>query len=213
MDKIEKLLDAIEHPEHFSDRELDELLNDPEVKDAYDVLTKTRSSLNARPEPNVDAEWASFKHAHSVRRFSISKFVSRNIAASIAIGIISLAAVATAVGVSVYHLNNTNTETATTNVATTGTVTNNEAKSSKATNDISSPKPGTVVFDNENFETIISQIAAYHNMSVNFKSDASKSLRLYFSWNQSLPIDEVIDNLNNFEHIHLAIKNNQIIID
>ena len=73
--------------------------------------------------------------------------------------------------------------------------------------------PETIVFDNEPLETIISGIALHYGYEVLFRDVDSKSLRLYFRWNQELPVEEIVEKLNNFEQIHIAIEDKNIIID
>ncbi|MCM1076098.1 MAG: DUF4974 domain-containing protein [Bacteroides sp.] len=212
MDKIDQLLNAIEHPEKYSKSELEALLRDPEVREVYNLLDKTKSSMQPYTAPDVDAEWEAFESAHREHKFRLLEFFSRNTAASIAIGIASFAAVAAVVGVGVSHTFSDNAdmdvpeavESAVVNVAT---VDSTQAEPMPA------PVPVMVIFDNEPFESIISQIAAYHGLTVEYASDAPKSLRLYFKWDQNLPVEQVIENLNNFERIHLTLSEGKIKID
>lgn len=48
MDKIDHLLDAIEHPENYSDSEIETLLQDPETREVYRILDKTKTSQIGR---------------------------------------------------------------------------------------------------------------------------------------------------------------------
>ncbi len=216
MDKIDKLLDAIEHPDRYSDSEIREMLQDPEVKEVFDMLDKTKSSLQPIATPDVDAEWKAFESAHrhlnAKSRFRIFNFVSRNIAASIAIGMVSLVAVAAVVGVSVNYALKHNEDAVSEGapasnemVAVTDTV--SEIK------EIKTLTQDTIVFNNDSLETIINQIAEYYDCKATFSSETSKSLRLYFRWNQAQPLNEVIESLNNFERINITAKDKTITID
>lgn len=216
MDKIDKLLDAIEHPDRYSDSEIREMLQDPEVEEVFDMLDKTKSSLQPIATPDIDAEWKAFESAHrhlnAKSRFRIFNFISRNIAASIAIGMVSLVAVAAVVGVSVNYMLKHNEDAVSEGapasnemVAVTDTV--SEIK------EIQTLTQDTIVFDNDSLETIINRIAEYYDCKATFSSETSKSLRLYFRWNQAQPLDEVIESLNNFERIHITAKDKTITID
>ncbi len=57
MDKIDRLFDAVEHPERYSSVEIKEMLKDPEVKEVFDLLDKTKSSLQAVEIPDIEDEW------------------------------------------------------------------------------------------------------------------------------------------------------------
>ena len=217
MDKIDKLLDAIEHPGRYSDAELDDMLTNPEVKEVYDMLDKTKSSLTPIATPDVDAEWEAFQKTHPTvqqrKPFHILSLFTRNVAASIAIGIASLAAVAAVVGVSVnYALDHKEAANTTETVAV--------VKEKAIVNDTIVPTeetlaaiPQTIVFDNETLEAIVTRIADYYGYKVEFSTDAPKTLRLYYRWNQAQTIEEVVESLNNFEQINLTVKDKTIKID
>lgn len=70
-----------------------------------------------------------------------------------------------------------------------------------------------IVFDDEPLETILKKISEYYDCKVTFSNEASKSLRLYFRWNPENTLEEVVEQLNNFEQIHIIIKDKTIKID
>lgn len=216
MDKIDRLLDAIENPDCYSEKEIKALLSDPEVREVYNLLDKTKATLTPIPAPDVDTEWNTFKNSHPAkqhRTYRIFNLFSRNAAASIAIGIASLAAVAAVVGVSVNYALNKNTDNQTVEIVS-------YTKEDVASNDTilvieqaPAVAPETIVFDNELLETIINRIAEYYDYKAEFSTDAPKALRLYFRWNQAQTIHEVVESLNNFEQIHISVKDKTIKID
>ncbi len=217
MDKIDNLLDAIENPDRYSDREMEAMLADQAVAEVYDLLNKTKASLATIPTPDVDAEWKAFEHANPTEQqhkpFRILNLATRNIAASIAISIVSIAAVAAVVGVSINYVLTQNKETPSTEVTTVvqeNVDTNNVIIAPEGT---PATAPETIVFDNEPLETIIKHIAEYYGYKVEFSTDAPKSLRLYFHWNQAQTLDDVVESLNNFEQIHIIVKDKTIKID
>lgn len=216
MDKIDRLLDAIENPDHYSESQLEDLLRDPEVKEIFDLLDKTTSSLRPIQTPDVDAEWQSFERAHKKHRFAWTGFFSRNIAASIAVGAVSLAAVAALVGVGVRHLNANSQQKEQTEVIDDMNVenlTDDALESEQPAPKVICPAPEVVIFDNETFESMINDIAGFYGYQVDFVDSAAKSLRLYFRWNQAASVENVIESLNNFEQINLSIKGQTIVID
>lgn len=218
MDKINRLFDAMEHPEHYSSAEIDTMLGDSEVKEVFDLLDKTMSSLQMISTPDVEKEWDKFKNNHRrsavvLNRQWLTKLFSRNAAASIAIGIASFTAVAAIVGAGMKHFNYR--ETPTTEISAT-----TESEIFVAGQDTIKKADGNreeiveiIVFENEPLESIMDRIATFYGYDVVFEADASKSLRLYFRWNQSLPIKDIAESLNNFEQIHLTLKDKTIKID
>lgn len=217
MDKIDRLLDAIEHPDLYSGNDIEALLADPEVIEVYSLLDKTRSTLTPIPTPDIDAEWDTFKKSHPARRqrsaFHTLNLFTRNIAASIAIGIASLAAVAAVVGVSVNYVLNRKAETPSAEMVAVARENVVPADTIVVAEDTPATAPETILFDNEPLETIANRIAGYYGYDAEFSTEAPKTLRLYFRWNQAHTINEVIESLNNFEHIHISVKDNTLIID
>ena len=109
MDKIDHLLDAIESPDRYTPTEIEAMLKDPEVKEVFDLLDKTKSSLQTLPTPDIESEWKRFEENHQMserkNRFWLTGIMSRNIAATITIAIVSFTAVATIVGIGINQLN------------------------------------------------------------------------------------------------------------
>lgn len=218
MDKIDRLLDAIEHPDLYSEKDIEAMLADTEVREAYALLEKTKSALTPIPTPDIDAEWKAFKKSHPTttqqhKSFRILNLFTRNIAASIAIGIASIAAVAAVVGISVDYALNQKPEATSTEATSAVREIIVAADTIVAAEETPASLSETIVFDNEPLEDIANRVAEYYGYSVAFSTDAPKSLRLYFRWNQAQTLDEVIESLNNFEQIHISVKGKTIKID
>ena len=218
MDKFDRLLDAMEHPDRYTPTEIEAMLQDPEVKETIALLDKTKSSLQTIITPDIEDEWRKFESNHhqseKLKRPWYIRFFTKNAAASIAIGIASLSAVAAIVGAGIHRNNNnrskTTPEVEMTTKANIVVVQSDTTVSFKPKEDAA---PTIVVFDNETLEGIVTRISDYYEYQVIFNKDASKSLRLYFRWNQANTIEEVIERLNNFEQIHITINDRTIKID
>lgn len=222
MDKIDRLLDAIEHPDRYSEKEMEAMLADPEVREVYALLDKTKASLTPIAAPDVDAEWEAFQSSRRVpdgggakRRPAILSLFSRNIAASVAIVIASLAAVAAVVGVGVNMALDRKTESPAAEIAAVAKEDAVAADTMATAGEAPAAVPETVIFDNEPLEAIAARIAGYYGYRVEFAGEASRSLRLYFRWNQAQTLDEVAESLNNFGQIRITVHTQArtIIID
>lgn len=218
MDKIDRLLDAMEHPDRYTQTEIEAMLRDPDVKEVFDLLDRTKSSLQPITVPDIEAEWKKFETNRRISASTLYTWLtrrfSRNTAASIAIGIASLTAVAAIVGVGIHHINHNQESTVSEETAMSvtvigmsqpDTITSFEVKENVASE--------TVVLEDEPLDAMMSMIAAYYGVKVVFKDDSSKTLRLYFRWNQALTVEEVVARLNNFQQIHMTFKNKTITID
>ena len=217
MDKIDRLLDAIANPDLYTEKDLEEMLADPETREVYDLLATTQSALTPVSAPDIDAEWESFKESHPAAQrhstFSLRNLTGRHIAASIAIGVVSLAAVAAVVGAGVGYLRDRNVETSSTSIAATTEENIAAGDTVVVAVEEHGEAPETIIFDNEPLAAIAIRIAEYYGCKVEFSAEAPESLRLYFRWNQDQSLDEVVGSLNNFEQIHIAVKDNTLIID
>lgn len=217
MDKIDRFLDAIEYPERYTQSEIDAMLQDPEVKEMFDLLDKTKSSLQTLQTPEIETEWKRFERNHPTSkvpyRFWLTGIMSRNIAATIAIAIVSFTAVAAIVSIGINQLNQRQEASFPTDVKTEYAEVIAVPDSVKSVEAVKDKIPEIIVFDNEALETIAGKIAEYYGYKVEFNNEASKSLRLYFRWNQENTLEEVVERLNNFEQIHIIIKDKTIKID
>ena len=70
-----------------------------------------------------------------------------------------------------------------------------------------------MVFKNTPLKDIVQEIANYHQLSVVVNNNEAAALRLYYPWNPQMPAEQVIGELNRFEKVNLAIKDNQLIIE
>ena len=212
MDKFELVLDIIEHPEKYSPEQLAEIMSEPETREIYNLLCKTESSAKANNTPDIDAEWAKFSEKHDVSPRRSFLWLG-NRAASIA-AIIGTSIVAVAAGIAV-------------TVAVTDHKSGPIAEEAKATASVGSATPDTltvrndtvnirltpVMFENEPLENIMKEIAEVYGAEVKFNNKDVASLHLYYKLDPSLPLDEVVEQLNTFEQINISQKGNILNID
>ena len=209
-DNIDRLLDALEHPENYNDTEIEQLLTDPDEREVYEMLRKTADISAPVPEINIDEEWRRFEAKQPKRRPVILRWLSfmasRNAAAVVTALVDTLAVVAATIGVT--HYFNANKEMAQTEQTEPQKQTAIADSKVAPTDTIpaeTTPLPETIVFKGENLERILADMAGYYGVTVKFNQDAAKSLLLYFEWDQSLPLSEVVEQLNNFEQINITI--------
>ena len=217
-DNIDRLLDALEHPENYTDAEVDKVLNDPDAREVYDMLNKTADASAPVPEINLDEEWQRFEAKQQKRKRVILRWLplmaSHNAAAVVFALLGTIAVVAATIGVTHYFNEQKEmlpTEQAEpqeqtvitcTNIATADTIPSEEVQ-----------MPESIVFKGENLERILVDIAEYYGVAVKFNQDAAKSLQLYFEWNQALPLNEVVGQLNNFEQINITLTDKVLTVE
>lgn len=75
-----------------------------------------------------------------------------------------------------------------------------------------STSPTTIIFENEALYQIIQQIAIYYKVEIDVKNKEASNLRLYFQWNQEESLEQVVKQLNHFNHIHIRIGQQEKLI-
>lgn len=211
-DDIDRLLEALEYPENYSDAEVEQILADPEAREVYDMLHKTADASATVPEINLDEEWQHFESKPAKRKsviFRCLPFLTTRNAASIVLALVgTLAVVAATIGVT--HYFNVRKEIAHTEQAEQQEQTALANTCVTPTDTIPAkedPQPESIVFKGETLERILADITEHYGATVKFNRDAAKSLQLYFEWDRSLPLSEVVEQLNNFEQINITLTN------
>ena len=68
-------------------------------------------------------------------------------------------------------------------------------------------------FENVPLKDIVEEIAAYHHLKVEVRNGEAAALRLYYPWNPQMAFRQVVEELNRFEKVNLAVKENVIVIE
>lgn len=220
MDKYELVLDIIEHPENYTSEQLTEILSEPQTREIYNLLVKTRSVVDTYVAPDVDAEWVRFSSEHGERRARRGFFLwTGSRAASIA-AIICVSAVAVAAGIAVTfavseHRAATVAETANLNTEAIGSTPSAEVTAAKGAEIVDTivADMTPVMFENEPLETIMKKIAEAYGVEVKFNNKEAAVLHLFYKFDPALPLGEVIEQLNTFEQINITRNGDTLNID
>ncbi len=190
-EKMKQLLQMQEHPESYSDEEIRRLMADEECRQLYeqmvrvtDVLVSEQVRAKSRPSAAVPQ-----------RRWL-------RVAASF-VGVLVLCGMAYA-AVQLWKAAPSPSQTTAETVA--------------SAQDTATLPPATHweehdsirVFENATLETILGEMAAYYRYQVTYKSEATKSVRLYFTWNRKLKIEDVVALFNKFERIHITLEERKL---
>ncbi len=212
--KTQRLLEAIDNPELISDEELNQMLEDSEIRKLYGLLNKAADALSEPEDTDIGLEWESFARKHIARPVRIKRgiisFINRHAAAILICAVSSLAVVAATIGI-VYSADSDVQELK----PAKELVENPENHAADITNDnepVQEPVTTTVIFKNESLENIITAIAAYYGANVEYQSVDSKDLKLFFQWNREDSLKEVVEELDNFEQIKISLSGNTITV-
>lgn len=225
MDKYDLVLDIIGHPENFSQEQLKELLADKETREIYNLLCKTGSAVNRECDsPDADAEWEAFKAQrltgegnrnarHARLRVLTSWLSSRAASTAIVVGlsITSIAAIGIGIKMMAYH-RQTAAKEAVADVKPLAPAAAEGDTIRTATKQKPAPAE-PIVFENATLETIMTATGEYYGVSVRYANNEAKALRLYFRLDASLPLAEIIGQLNTFDRINITLKDNTLTVN
>lgn len=223
-EKLKMLFDMQEHPERYTDEQIENLLADEEVKSFFQVQAMARMAGNkAKPEKvNVDEAWKNFsaqyvseeiegKHSHDSDTYVECMSYSRKmkIAASI-IGVVFLSGVAWATAIHqgwVKGFSSSEESSYINKVEQTAASTSLSADSVKgeamvAKKDSTDMKP--MVFDNAELKDVLTLFASFYHVKVEYQNVEAQHVRLFFNWDKQRSLQLNIEILNAFDRINIS---------
>ena len=183
--KKQMFLDMQEHPEKYSEEQIETMMDD------LDRL------------PDVDVAWQEFQQTgqSSPRRWLKA-------AASI-IGVLMLLGIAYAAVHIISRNAGVDEETPTHEVQNINSPLNDDAIVETFTTD---SIPQTRIFENTPLDEMVSEIAHYYNKVADIQSKEAHELRLYYKWDPKDALENVVDDLNHFDHVNLAIEGDKLVV-
>lgn len=183
--KKQMFLDMQEHPEKYSKEQIETMMDD------LDRL------------PDVDVAWQEFQQTgqSSPRRWLKA-------AASI-IGVLMLSGIAYAAVHIISRNAGVDEETPTHEVQNINSPLNDDAIVETFTTD---SIPQTRIFENTPLDEMVSEIAHYYNKVADIQSKEAHELRLYYKWDPKDALENVVDDLNHFDRVSLAIEDDKLIV-
>ena len=211
LSKTQMLLDMQEHPENYSEQTLETMLEDSEMRELMEATAQLKQAMtweNASEESaNVDAEWQQFAKTHYTDSKPRRGWLK--IAATF-IGVLFITGMAFATIHIVRHIVGGNLKSPTPETRISNSHQPIASADTIKSDTIVMATP--VVFDNVTLDSIAKDIAAYHHMGLDLQNEQAKQLRFYFVWKQDDSLQEVVEKLNMFEHVNMAVEDGKLII-
>ena len=184
-DKLERLLEQMYAQESLHDKDID-------------------------TKEIIDEEWTKFEAEHfrgekrEVRgkRLPFLKF------AAMIVGILMLSGIAYAAVQMIRSQETGDWSQETTAVKSTRPST---ANAQLAEQDSTLMKP--IVYEDTELITILEDIATFYQVEPVYKNEATKHIRLYFTWDKKQTIENIIDTFNKFERINITRYDKILIIE
>ena len=216
MEKTNQLFRMLEHPDHYSKEEWQNMLSDPDCHDIYMLMAKTYGAFESQKaeqqvtDPLVDAEWQRLTSEHP-HRHKLHTLPLWHKVAAIFVGILMVSGIALAAVKVVQTLSPTlphNGE-------------GGHAASSQTTNIPAGLPPhygggsgrGSVLYDNIPLEQVLTDLSAHYHIQVEYRADTVRHIRLFYQWKPEYTLEKVVEMLNNFEAFQLHIENEKLMVD
>ena len=193
--KKEEQIRMLLHPEDYTNEQLDQMLDETNV-----------------PVPDANKQWEKFRSEKrevksEKREVKRERPMLLKIAAMF-IGVLMLSGIAYAA----IHIVSRSVEGDLQTPTQEAQITNSPQQTTdEQPTDSTVMKP--VVFEDAELGTILSEVATFYQYEVVYKSEASKHIRLYFTWDKKATIDDIIDTFNKFERIHITRDNKKLIVE
>ena len=210
-EKIQMLLDMQEHPENYSEQTLETMLEDPEVCELMEATAQLKQAMiwesAGKESSNVDAEWQRFSKTYYAENKSRRGWLK--VAATL-IGVLFI----TGMDFAAIHIvrnvvkKDTKAPTQETEISDSHQPVISADTIKSDTIVMATP----VVFYNVTLDSIAKDIAAYHHIGMDLQNDQAKQLRFYFVWKRNDSLQEVVEKLNMFEHVNMAVEDGKLII-
>lgn len=220
-EKRQMFFDMQEHPDRYTDEQVEALLADEDMKEFFhDMVMIRMAQQKANPKKvDVDEAWKEFASKQSMvsdsetttdkqsaNRFSGSVGYRFKIAASI-IGIIFLSGITLAAihsGVFRSSSSDDSHSAKTEQAASTMSGAKQDDVKVNATEKSDSLDLKPVVFDDAELGTVLSQLAAFYHVKVEFENAASQHIRIFFNWDKTKTLQQNLEILNAFERIQIT---------
>lgn len=189
-DKIEQMLRAMEHPEEFTDEELEKLFQDQEVRDCYEAAIKAEQAFAARRQ----------QPEQQTKVVAMSPRLWFRVAAAF-IGLVMLSSIVYAIIIGTSAKTSPKEQVM------------NQPTKPLTEQVVSLPADTTLTFENTELDSIVNRIAGHYHVDVDFRNVTASHLRLYTKWSPSEPLEQVVERLNAFEKVDIKIENHTLTIE
>ena len=228
MDKLEVLLDMIEHPERYTEQQMSELLADEEMRGHYDVMVRLRGAYDVKKEEDPPLKSLQSEHliisssVHPIREgvvtfenestlpstHSTPSLTGRVRGGSALHRIAAIFLAAAFLGglawafVPLLRSQHTAESPQPTKVSALSLTGRAGGESSSS-----------ISFSNLRLDSILTVVAAHYECKVCFRDSATRTMKFITTWNPEDSIAAFIEHLNMFDGLHLTLRDDTIFVE
>ena len=210
MDKTERLLRMMEHPELYTDAQWQKLLSDEECRELYEAMRLSASAFEAEDAKQKIAngikekKWQKFEAQHFPQKHRSWGWMQ---IAAMFIGVLMLSGIAYAAVQIVRHNKvGGDLQSPTQEVR----ISNSPQRQGEAQPADSTAQPR--LYDNVPLGEILDELSTYYNIKVVYYTEDARHPRLYYQWKPEYTIEKVVEMPNNFEWQQMELKHNTLYV-
>ena len=225
-EKRRMFFDMQEHPERYTDEQVEALLADEDIKAFFHDMAMTRmAQQKANPKRvDVDGAWKEFAEKHHLSNSddaltSAKSPSSRSnrfkIAASI-ISVIFLSGITfAAIHSGIFRSSSSDevTPVKTEQASSDAKTVLNDSTKVAVTEKTDSLNLKPVVFDNAELGDVLSQLAGFYQVKVEFDNAEAQHIRIFFNWDKTKGLQQNLAILNAFDRIQITEENGTLKVE
>ena len=213
-EKLMRLLEMQEHPERYTEEEIRQLMADEECRKLYEQMVRATDAIygelkNEKIEELKNEKTEELKEKNHFNLSIFQSFNSIRKLAAVFIGLLILSGITYA---AIHYARSAkgNVDSQSQDTTAVASVPQSAVNTSIAAQDSIQLKP--VVFEDVELATILKEVATFYQYEVVYQHEASKHIRLYFTWNKKDKIEDIVETFNKFERIHITEENRKLIV-
>ena len=216
---IRQLLEMLDNPEAYTEQEIHDIINrDEDTRETYRMMVEAKRSSRQRlaEKPvDVDAAWQKISEKLIVKseKFATASLVVKPHSSFMKMAV-SFIGVLLVSGIAFAAIWSLTPSPSPKGEGSENTLVLDTAK--KVTIPLSAGRGvggEAYIYDNIPLEKMLPEIAAHYDAKVTFVNDEARQLRFRFAWNPQKGINQVINDLNQFERLTVTLKDSLITVE
>lgn len=219
-DKIDMLLDLLEHPENYTESQKNALFEDAEVRELYQQMVETREAFDYQKSkeemamPSVSDEWEKLKAKKQAKKITLWPPM-RKVAAVAAILVVS------GIAFAAIHLASRSHHDAASSQPQQAIEQQDSVRPSSApattqqtaAADTTASAKLPLLYENAELQNILTPIAEHFHVSVSYQNESARHIRLYLQLTENMNLDEIVELMNHFEKVNIRHEGNVLIVE
>ena len=210
MKDIEQLLKMTERPQDYTDEELQKLMGDQEMREYYELMVSAEAGFALRKEKNHgdrSRDSAGQNHGPVPMILPMIPSLGNRFMRIAAMFIVVL--MLSGIAFAAYRLVVGIDDKSPIQEVRTANPTQQAGTLQQAQTNPNSIR----TFENAELQQILQELSDFYHVSVEYRNEQSRHIRLYTKWDTTAPLQQIIELLNGFEKVSIRLIDNQIIAE